>query len=176
MFPEILRPLEELLYKKRGMPMTEVRKALRKGGAAFAPIASPEVVGHELGHAALRRGKWPGRLWTAGRVGGPIAGLLAAGHMLGAKDPKDWKVKAAPLVAAAGVAPLLAEEALATRKGLKAVKKVAPELSTKAFKGMKGALGRALGTYGALMGMSAVLPVAALAVSRTVTGKSPKQG
>jgi hypothetical protein len=175
MLPKILRPLEELFYKNRKMPMTEVRKAIRKGGAVFAPVASPEVLGHELGHAALRRGKWPSRLWTAGRIGGPVAGLLLASHMLGAEDPKDWKVKAAPLMAAASVAPVLAEEALASKKSLEAIKKVAPELSTKVLKGMKGGLGRALGTYGAVLGMSAVLPATAMAISRSVTGKKPQE-
>jgi hypothetical protein len=176
MLPEILRPLEKRMYKKRKMPMTAVSKAMREGGAVFAPIASPEALGHELGHAALRRGEWAGRLWTAGRIGGPIAGVLAAGSMLSAEDPKDWKVKAAPLVAAAGLAPVLAEEALASKKSLEAIKKVAPELPPKVLKGMRGALRRALGTYGAMAGMATLAPITAMAISRATTGKKPQEG
>lgn len=173
LLPEILRPLEKFLYKKRGMPMKEVSEAIRQGGAAFAPYNAPEIVGHELGHAALRRGKWPSRLWSIGRLGGPIAGAVAASAMLSAEDPKDWKVKAAPLAAALGAAPLIAEEALASKKGLRAVKKVAPELSTAVLKGMKGSLRKALATYGVMAGAGA-FPFLAMSISRAATGKKPQ--
>lgn len=172
--PKILRPLEERMYRKMGLPMEEVKQAIRRGGAAFAPYNAPEFVGHELGHAALRRGKWPGRLWTAGRLGAPIVALTTASYMLGAEDPKDWKVKAAPAVAALGSIPLLAEEALASRKGMKAVKKVMPDLSTKVVKGMKGNLRKALATYGIMAGAS-VLPTLAMSASRAIAGESPKK-
>lgn len=170
-FPKILRPLEEKMYAAMDLPMHEVRKALDKGGAVFAPTKNPAILAHELGHASLRSTKARRLAWKTGRMGGLIGGSLAASAMLSSDDPKDWKVKAAPAVAAVGAAPLLLDEALSSKRGLEALKKVAPELSVETVKKMRGNLGKALGTYGAFITGAVVAPIAAMSLSRQLWGK-----
>jgi hypothetical protein len=78
-------------------------------------------------------------------------------------------------VAALGLAPLLADEALSSKRGLEAVKKVMPGLPPETLKVMRKNLTKAFGTYGSIVGIGGLVPLSAMALNRALSGKKKKE-
>jgi hypothetical protein len=133
-------------------------------GQAHAPKHSPEFLAHELGHLNLRRNKVRGGLLTAGRVLGGSVGSAAGGAMAAGGEEGSKTVKLAPAVAAAGQMPTLADEAVSSIRGYKALKKT-KAMNPAQLKAARRNLAKAFGTYGAAAALS-TLPVAALSAMR----------
>ena len=150
---------ENFLSPAKQTPTYETAvKGPAKRFTAFAPTTqAPEFLAHELGHVAVRRSPLMAKLLNVGRAGGPLAGAVGAGLLAANEDPDSTAVKAAPLVAAAGMAPTLADEAAASYKGMKALRglgKLGPQQLSQA----RGNLLRAFGTYGMAAGGMAAVP------------------
>jgi hypothetical protein len=172
--PKFMRPLEKMLYEGKGLHYSDVEKAINSvSGGAFAPGRNPEVVAHELGHLSLRNNPLGKLLVGKGRALGPLLGAVGSTYMMSDKDPESWKVKAAPLAMLAGITPVLADEYLASKKGLNAIKKVLPRLAPHTGL-MRGNLRNALGTYGSVMAGLGVLPIAAASASRVLMSRHRK--
>jgi hypothetical protein len=165
--PKSLRGLEEAQYLQAGIPKDVVEKSL-KGGSVVAPLThSPEFLAHELGHASLRDPKKSNFLLRSlmkTRAAGIPLGLLA-GSAMAMQDPDSTAVKLAPLATAAGFAPTMIDEGLATRRGLKALKDTGSYTSS-ARKLMRGNLLKALGTYGSLAA-GVTLPIGLISYLRS---------
>jgi hypothetical protein len=112
----------------------------------------PEVIAHELGHASA------GTLRRALLFNLPIAKSLqiAAPFIALVEDPDSNLSKYAPTIAAAGTVPVLAEEAIASIKGYKALKQLG-----KIPPGAVGRLSKAFGTY-LLSGLGSILTSAVI--------------
>jgi len=154
----------------RGLWGQLVRNALRGGNAAFLPSEngpyrafttskSPYVALHEAGHIAnadslaKRVGRKNAlRMLTAGRglsSVGALAGLGSAGFA----EKDSWLNRNAWWMPIAGAAPLLADEALASKRGLDYLKKIrGAQFARKGIPGMAAALG----TYALLPAGSAL--------------------
>lgn len=131
---------------------------------ARAPRKGAEFMAHELGHAASDKNN----VWRAfnltGRKLGPIAGMLGGGAMALAGDEGSTTTRLAPVVTAAGFAPTLIDEGLASirgYRGLKGMKGVSPEQLKKVRKNLL----KAFGTYGSFA-LAGTLPVAAVSAYR----------
>lgn len=157
--------------KSHYMPDKVLGQPTGMGEYVMAPTKSGgEILAHELGHASLRGGKGVGRfsrlLGAAGNLRNPIMGFGALGGTamaLAPEDPNSTVVKAAPYVTGAAMVPTLADEAVASLKGLKALKGAgySPEM----LRAARWNLAKTFGTYGLAAG-AAVLPVALAAYIR----------
>lgn len=136
-------------------PMQRVARAPKKGA---------EMMAHELGHANIHRRKGLSRALLAGRVGGPLAGMLAGGAMLYGGDEGSTMTRAAPLAPVVGWAPTLADEGLSSIRGYKALKRVSGA-SPEALKRARRNLMKAFGTYGGAA-LGTTLPFAYLAAKK----------
>jgi hypothetical protein len=152
--PRPLRPIEEWQYKVRGIDPSLVQKGF-EGGVSLAPIRSGAHVGaHELGHAAVGAT----RLGRVGRflrfplgIGGGIGGMIAASKA----DPESATAKyVAPALAAASVAPVLGEEAAASIKAVRGMRRAG--FGQPAISAAKRQLAKAFGTYGLAFGAPVV--------------------
>lgn len=112
---------------------------------------------HELGHAVDYRRF--GNLKGIARLAGPLAGSVGAVALLKDEDKRKY----APLAAAAGFAPTLRDEAVASHKALKFMKKTE---SAKTFSKSRKLLTKMFGTY-------ALLPATA-AAGAVIAGKYMK--
>jgi len=123
-------------------------------GHIMAPMkAGPHFTAHEFGHAMFGNstlGKLIHIARTPGALVGNIAGLTAAT----AADPDSTASKLSPLMAAAGVAPILGEEAAASINAIKAMKRTG--FSPQQLSMGKKQLGRAFGTYALGLGLPAI--------------------
>ncbi len=145
-----------------------------KGGVIFAHRGHPEVVAHELGHIANYRHKVKGPLLHVGRAAGPLAGLVVGGSMAAKGEEGSAKVKAAPLITAAGHAATLGDEAAASIRGYKHLKAMGIH-SPGALKHMRRNLAKAFLTYGIGAG-AMTAPVAYLSWKRGWSKKKKKDG
>jgi hypothetical protein len=134
------------------------------GGVARAPRRGGEFMAHELGHAASDKSKIWHTLNVTGRSLGPIVGMAGGGAMALAGDRGSTATRVAPLVTAAGWAPTLIDEGVASvraYRGLKKMKKVNPQ----ALKKARNNLIKAFGTYGSVAAAT-TLPVALISAYR----------
>ena len=125
------------------------KKALKQGLVVAPTNAGAHFTAHELGHEAFggsRLGKVTRALRLPG-IGGVVAGSMAAGMA----DPDSTASKAAPAMAAAGMAPILGEEIAASLKGLKAMK--ASGFSPTQLATGRKQLVKAFGTYALGLGL-----------------------
>lgn len=122
---------------------------------------SPELLAHELGHASLRSTPLKHRLWQFGRHL-PFAGLLGSVYM-SSNDPNSTAAKWAPAAYMASWAPTLAEEGLASYRGLKALPKVQP--------GHLKSLARGFSGYG----VAAALPTLGLHIANRLQQREPSK-
>jgi len=113
----------------------------------------PEFAFHELGHAKLHD-KLPMLMKTRG-IGQGVASLTALGTAVSDKDSNFSK--AMPYVAAAGVTPMLADEAYASRHALRALKKNKASKAT--IRLARKNMGKAFGTYGLMAAGAVAAPV-----------------
>ena len=129
--------------------LTAAKSALKEGLIVTPFNAGAHLSAHELGHAAFggsRLGKVTRALRLPG-VGGVVAGSMAAGMA----DPDSTASKAAPAMAAAGMAPILGEEIAASLKGLKAMK--SSGFSPAQLVSGRKQLAKAFGTYALGLGL-----------------------
>tara|TARA_B100001123_G_scaffold235179_3_gene263789 strand:- start:6555 stop:7523 length:969 start_codon:yes stop_codon:yes gene_type:complete len=146
-----LRDLEKTLdpegYKRRKAQAARTpeqhRQHLRKRRYGAALTA------HELGHASLRRNKVLSAI-AKGRAPGALL-ASAAGIQAAFGDPDSSLSKKTPYIQAAGFAPMAIDEAGATYKGLKALKKT-KALNPAQYRAARALLLRAGGTYAAAVG------------------------
>ncbi len=155
--------------KNEGYSAAQIEKA-RRAGIIIGPTATrgPEIYAHEMGHAAnaaknkILTAISDRRLYHAAVPASLIAGGLMA---IAPEDADSFIVKAAPAVPVIAQAPVLAEEALASFRGFKALKslgKYSPEVLKKA----KGNMIKAFGTYLTTAAVTTV-PVATASAYRT---------
>lgn len=139
-----IKPMKRFIGDVMGLPKKFVETGISRG-AVMAPLKhSPEFLAHELGHASFRDPARSGRLVRTlikARGLGPLAGIIGGGAML-AQDPDSAAAKLAPAAVAAGYAPMLADEAGASLKGVRTLKSMG-----KYTPAMGKSLGRAFGTY-----------------------------
>jgi hypothetical protein len=129
-----------------------------RNGKILASPHGQEFLAHELGHASM------GRVRAAiGKLRIPLAGagLLGGLAALGSDDNRVSKV--APWITAAGYAPTLGEEALASIKGYRGMKSLGA--SPEVLRAARSNLTKAFGTYGAIAA-GTTLPIAVAAYLR----------
>ena len=126
----------------------EAEKALTTGAALVPMDSGPHIAAHEFGHTLFGKSN-VGRVTQALRIPA-LLGLVAGNATAAVSDPDSTASKLAPLMAAAGVAPILGEEAAASLHALKLMKNMgyAPEAMSTA----RRQLGKAFGTYAVGMG------------------------
>lgn len=141
------------------------RAMLTPKGVAWveAPTRGAEFMAHELGHAAQNKSKLWRHANITGRKYGPLAGMLAGGAMIGYGDEGSVATRAAPFVTAAGFMPMLADEAAASIRGIRGLKRMG--VSGKQLNKARINMLKAFGTYGA-MAAAGTLPIAALSAYR----------
>jgi len=166
--PSIGRPLERMFYERAGIPEKVVEEGWKRG-VVIAPKSSPEFLAHELGHQALRKNLVARGLLRWLRPGAPIAGAITAATMMAKSDADSTTNKLAPAVAAAGMVPMLADEALASRLAMKTIRE-SGRYTPEAVALMRKNLLKAFGTYGAVS-LAGLLPIAAAAYSRPYVAK-----
>jgi len=134
----------------RAMPrfMPKAHRVAGPAGVHFRKKGPLHFALHELGHASQY--KRLGRFRAPGMMAGTVAGALAM--------TSEDKRKYAPVLVGAGYAPMLADEAIASGKALKHIKKYHPTT----VKPVAKSLVRAFGSYGAMAG-GAVLGSAGVA-------------
>jgi hypothetical protein len=143
-----------------GVP-SDVIEAAKTNNVVRAPLThTPEIVSHELGHASLRdparTGKVLRKVIGMRSLGIPLG--LVAGSAMALQDPESVTAQAAPAVIAGGYAPMLIDEALASRRGLKAIHNLGA-YSPEARAVMKKNLMKAWGTYGVAAAGAATIPL-----------------
>jgi hypothetical protein len=160
--PKFMRPVEKEMYRSKGVSAHGISEGFRRG-SANAPLShSPEFLAHELGHASLRDPSKSGRLVrTMAKMRGiaPL-GIAAGSAMAMSDDPTSMTAQLAPAAAAAGWAPALMDEGMASARGMKAIRGLG-KYSPEAMKLMRGNLMKAFGTYGSVAAAS-TLPLAAI--------------
>lgn len=155
------------LHHRTGMSIEAARKMAREGGVAGA-ASTPEIVAHELGHSSLYKNPLMNKLrWLKGPLI-PLAGLTAVGMSALPESDQSTAVKAAPLVAAGGFLPTLADEAQASIRGMKHLRGAA-KYSPAAIRAMRMNLLKAFGTYGSVAAAT-TLPIAAYSLYRAHRG------
>ena len=123
-------------------------------GHIMAPMkAGPHFTAHEFGHARFGNSTL-GKLLHVARTPGALAGNIAGLTAATAADPDSTASKLSPLMAAAGVAPILGEEAAASINAIKAMKRTG--FSPQQLSMGKKQLGRAFGTYALGLGLPAI--------------------
>lgn len=132
--------------------LAAAKNALKEGLVVTPFNAGPHLSAHELGHNAFAKSRL-GKVTRALRLpglGGVVAGSMAAGMA----DPDSTASKAAPAMAAAGMAPILGEEIAASLKGLKAMK--ASGFSPAQLATGRKQLAKAFGTYALGLGLPTI--------------------
>jgi hypothetical protein len=138
-------------------------QALRSGKITFSPKGGADIFAHEAGHASLARNKLQEVLWGLSRNPWlPRAGILGGAALVANEDPNLALLAPAPVIAAA--APQLADEGLASVRGLRALGQLG-EYSPEALKGARVRLLKALGSYAAPTVLAAA-PLAAIGAYR----------
>ena len=125
------------------------KKALKEGTVVAPLNAGPHLTAHELGHEAFG-GSRLGKITRALRLPG-IGGVVAGSMTAGMADPDSTASKAAPAMAAAGMAPILGEEIAASLKGIKAMK--SSGFSPAQLATGRKQLAKAFGTYALGLGL-----------------------
>lgn len=120
-----------------------------KGALVLPTGVGPHIAAHEMGHSLFGASRL-GKITKAMRIPGYL-GAAAGTAMAATADPDSTTSKLSPLIAAAGIAPYLGEEAGASLRGLKIMKETGfspAQLSTG-----RRQLGKAFGTYAAGIGL-----------------------
>ena len=151
--PKFLRNLEARKYVPRFGNKENAAQALESGFVIAPMNAGPHFSAHEFGHAAFG-GSALGKLTHLARVPGALAGNIAGLTAATTSDPDSTASKLSPLMAAAGVAPILGEEAAASINAIKSMKRTG--FSPQQLSMAKKQLGRAFGTYALGLGLPAV--------------------
>jgi|GEM_PF-5520763 len=155
MLPRFARPLEEKMYAARGIDPSLVRKGFAEGVSLAPAMAGSHIGAHELGHAAFgasRLGRVTRALRMPASLGAGIGSAVAASY----GDPEGSTSKyVAPALGVAASAPILGEEAAASIKAIKGMRRAG--YNKAAIKAGKKQLAKAFGTYGLGLG----LPLAA---------------
>lgn len=127
--------------------------ALRTGLIAAPLDAGPHVAAHEFGHGIFQKSNI-GKVTQALRIPGALLGIGAGNVAASLSDPDSTTSKLSPLMSAAGIAPILGEEAAASIHALKLMKSVGypPE----ALRTARKQLGKAFGTYALGLGAPVV--------------------
>jgi hypothetical protein len=124
-------------------------------GHVMAPMkAGPHFTAHEFGHAMFGNstiGKLTHALRAPAAYAGGIAGMTSATMA----DPDSTASKLSPLMGAAGVAPILGEEAMASINAIKSMKRTGL-FSPQQMSLAKRQLGKGFGTYALGMGLPAI--------------------
>jgi len=141
----------ELRQKGLGFATPQKFSPTGKGFAIVHPSASPGVIMHEAGHLAnmhslqKRLGEPAVKAYARSREDDITRGSEAAGFMLAALTEEDSALgQAAPFLVAAGNAPMIIEEGLASRRGLKELGRVT---GAEAVRRARPALRRGLLSY-----------------------------
>lgn len=144
-------------------------------GHVMAPMkAGPHFTAHEFGHAMFGNSTL-GKLTHMARTPTAYAGGLAALTAATATDPDSTASKLSPLMAAAGVAPILGEEAMASINAIKAMKRTG--FSPQQLSMGKKQLGRAFGTYALGLGLPSIAaPYIIRKVKQYNQGRRERQG
>jgi|WetSurMetagenome_2_1015567.scaffolds.fasta_scaffold46275_3 hypothetical protein len=144
------RAINDMLHA--GVKPELIVHGLEHGATVLPGAANPHVAAHELGHAAFTLKPYSKALRRASM---PLAlGSSLASGAMSFSDPDSTSAKLAPAVAAAGLAPMLGEEAYASIKGIQGMRKAGlpPEVIRHGM--AQGA--RAWGTYAMKYGLPAV--------------------
>jgi hypothetical protein len=163
----------------QGRSEAYIARAKRAGILVGPPKGRMGVAAHELGHAAnAAKNKLLFSLAITSRkvplIGMPGVGAVVGGIMAAApEDANSWVVKAAPIMPVLFHAPVLADEALASIRGLKGMKALGT-YSPQVLKKAKGNMIKAFGTY-LLEAAALSAPVAGIAAARIATGNSKKK-
>ena len=114
-------------------------------GHVFAPLnAGPHITAHEFGHQAFR-GSGVGKLTNKVRFPASLVGNIAGLTTATAADPDSTASKLSPLMSAAGIAPIIGDEAMASINAIKAMKRTG--FSPQQLSLGKKQLAKAFGTY-----------------------------
>lgn len=151
-FGSIARDKAILSMQRAGVPDEFIIHGLNHGATVLPGKANPHVAAHELGHAAFTLKPYSKALR---RISAPLALATSIGSgAMAFKDPDSTAAKLAPAVAAAGLAPMLGEEAYATLKGIQGMRKAGLPPDVIRHGMAQGA--RAWGTYAMKYGLPAV--------------------
>ena len=128
-----LNPLTNIVLKNKGhyLASNANHAGTTRSGIGIARVAKDtpaSVEAHELGHLTHANNPVEDALSYVGHNMGDASAILP-GAMAALSDPDSAASKYAPLVGAALAAPKLTLEALASYRGLKALKEIRPEES-----------------------------------------------
>lgn len=157
--PKFMRSVERAMYEQQGIPREAIEKGFKEGISVAPGSGGAHLAAHELGHGKFRQGRVGQFLAKARMPGGLVAGF-GAPILAGAADPDSTASKLAPVVGAAGVAPLLADEGYASLKGYRTMKRMG--YNKAALKAGRRQLLKAFGTYG--LGVAAPAIAAPVAI------------
>lgn len=160
--PKMNEQGKQLMEELRKMSPAERAAAREHGLVTLGPGAHGATVAHELGHARTARSPW-GKVLSTSRFVTKPGGYVGGLYFLAQDDPE--RAKYAPLAALAGHAPELAEEGLASVRGVGALKRTG-QLAP----GMLRDLAKAWGTYG-VHALAAATPFALAGGLRTYLGR-----
>lgn len=121
----------------------KAESALKSGLIAAPMDAGPHIAAHEFGHGLFQKSNI-GKLTQALRLPA-LLGLVAGNATAATADPESTASKLSPLMSAAGIAPILGEEAAASLHALGLMKKL--QYSPEALSTARRQLGKAFGTY-----------------------------
>lgn len=176
--PKNIKDSPEASRQLEGMLGPEDYQKARRAGVILTPTPGKGDVGvyaHELGHAvSAKKNKILSGVQGFARKGA-VQGASVIASALMAVAPDDAEslvVSAAPAVPALVQAPILAEEALASLRGYKAIKGIGIK-DAKVLKKARGNLIKAFGTY--LVGAGIMVAPSAGAVAYRKT-QEKKQG
>jgi hypothetical protein len=173
--PRPLRRIEEQMYAGRGIPADVVRRGFEEG-ISVAPIRAGAHVGaHELGHAAVGATRL-GRVGRFLRIPLGMGAGIGSGIVAMKGDPEGAASKyVAPALAAASVAPVLGEEAAASIKAIKGMRRAG--FAQPAISKAKRQLAKAWGTYGLALGAPMIAaPFAIRAVKKYQLKRRKERG
>ena len=143
-----------LLGKVKEHAAQYAHDAIDKGHILAPSKAGPHFAAHEFGHA-LFGGSGVGKLTRAVRLPGFMLGNIAGATTATIADPDSTASKLSPLMSAAGMAPMLGEEAMASINAIKSMRRTGV-FSPAQMSLAKKQLGRAFGTYGLSLGLPAI--------------------
>jgi hypothetical protein len=131
----------------------QAESALRNGLIAAPLDSGPHIAAHEFGHGIFQKSNL-GKVTQALRLPGALLGIGAGNATAAMTDPDSTASKLSPLISAAGVAPIIGEEAAASIHALKLMKSMGypPEALSTA----RRQLGKAFGTYALGLGAPVV--------------------
>ena len=159
----IERDLPKLTGKK--IPKKTMDKVLRRGALLYRDRLRGDIAAHELGHAAHRflRTKPGFALHMISALGTRAAPLL--GSLYAAFGDED-RAKYTPAVTGAVSLPMLADEAVATHRAHKGLKRIGASKAMR--KQVRRALRRAGGTYLGMAGAAVAAPAAVYGLRRFI--------